>query len=98
MKDLLKAGGDVNTIDSKGFSALMRAAQNDHYKCVNYLASNQTDLKGQCRKVIREYLLNNKPRLKLHISVPKLGLPSPLASYLLYYTKVSICNMNSSGP
>ena len=41
-------------------------------------------LKDVCREAIRKHLLNINPHLNLFMRIPQLGLPTRLASYLLY--------------
>ena len=80
---LIRSGADVNAACYEGKTALMYASYSGHNDMTHYLINAGADV---CRKVIRKYLINTKQDLKLHINVPELGLPSPLASYLLYYT------------
>ena len=52
----------------------------------NYLQQELTDisLKHFCRQEIRNHMLKLNSRLNLFVSVPKIGLPRSLASYLLF--------------
>ena len=46
-------------------------------------------LKKMCREAIRNHLLNLDPHVHLFCRVPKLGLPTCLIRYLLYYVELS---------
>ena len=50
-------------------------------------------LKQLCREAIRSHLLELDPRTNLFDRIPRLGLPTPLAKYLLYNT-----TLDSSSP
>ena len=41
-----------------------------------------------CREAIRKHLLDLDPHTNLFERIPKLGLPTPLAKYLLFYTSL----------
>ena len=49
----------------------------------------RVSLKGLCRKTIRNHLTHPNPHLNLFVLVPKLGLPAPLAKYVVYYVSLT---------
>ena len=99
VKLLLKAGAHVNLLDNSGHKALdhyinggCKTFQISHV----LIAAGETiqgndliltlgrSLKHSCRKFIRKYLNDKDLPVNLFIKIPQLGLPRPLALYLLY--------------
>ena len=54
-----------------------------------YNQSDVMDLKDICRRVIRVHLIRVEPRFHLFHTIPKIGLPTLLVSYLLYNVSLS---------
>ena len=87
-KILIQAGTDVNLESLLRFAVTHRQTE-----CQQILIRAKTDvnqnsvlsLKNICRKVIRKTLIEMNPRRNLLQTVPKLGLPSSLNDYLLYF-------------
>ena len=58
-------------------------------------SGRQLSLKDLCRMSIRDHLLHLDRHSNLFIRVPKLGLPSLLARYLLYDITLDTCEMDT---
>ena len=56
------------------------------FKCLEF----EKGLKHMCREVIRKHLLQLNEHINLFQRIPKLGLPSLLAKYLLYHLSLDI--------
>ena len=93
LKILIQAGADVNLE-----SLLRLAVTHRQTECQQILMRAKTDvnqksvlsIKTICRKVIRKRLIEMNPRQNLLQTVPKLGLPSSLNNYLLYFMHKNI--------
>ena len=94
----LNAGVDLNkTVGGKTILRRLTASRKDIPQDISMLIlatgvserslqQNKFHLMSLCRSTIREHLLNIDPHTNLFISVPRLGLPSVLTNYLLFYT------------
>ena len=94
--ELIQAGADVNTpTKNKGSTPLLEAVQ-VHKKglterIMNSLIQAGADvncLKQICRKMIRTHLPEVNADGNIFVLVPRLGLPSILASHLLHYVSL----------
>ena len=56
------------------------------------LSKADTGLKHFCREAIRKHLLGIDENINLFQRIPKLGLPSLLVNYLLYYASLDHCD------